>query len=44
MAKAGFVIYLPKNAALMVPRRAFDDDAAFVYFRNAVNQIGRPPG
>jgi hypothetical protein len=43
-ARAGFVILLPSKAAILVPRRAFDDETAFVYFRNAIDRLGRKAG
>lgn len=39
--KAGLVVYLPPRAALLVPRRAFDDQPAFLYFVNALNNLPR---
>ena len=40
-ARAGVVIYVEPSGALLVPRRAFDDQAAFVYFLNAAYKLRR---
>lgn len=39
--RTGIVIHLQPSGALLVPRRAFDDNAAFVYFLNAADKLRR---
>jgi len=39
--QAGVAIHLWPSGALLVPRRAFDDQAAFVYFLNAAYNLRR---
>ena len=40
-ARAGAVIYVVPSGALLIPRRAFDDQAAFVYFLDAAHKLRR---
>jgi hypothetical protein len=42
--RAGIVLYLAPTSALLVPRRVFDDAAAFVYFLKAANNLRRAKG
>ena len=43
-ARAGIVIHLRPSGALLVPRRAFDDQTAFVYFLEAADNLRRAKG
>lgn len=43
-SKVGIVLYLQPTSALLVPQRAFDDAAAFVYFLKAANNLRRAKG
>lgn len=40
-ARAGAVIWVEPSGALLIPRRAFDDQAAFVYFLDAAYKLRR---